>query len=456
MCGIVGMAGKLTFDHKGAFKDMLQVSTLRGVDATGVLRVVANGSMSYLKLSQPSLEYFNLKGADAAMNPVGAKVLLGHTRSATIGGNKSHNAHPFIIDDDKEEQMLGGVHNGTLRGNWRTALVDSNKFDVDSQGLYHNIAAFGVENVLPLVEGAWALVWQDARDNTLNFIRNSERPLYLAYSLDKSVILWASEKWMLLVAERQGKIKLFRAEDGEFAHSLAPDYLYSFTIDMTKTKDEVFNLQTPLKKIEGKKAGVTTHNRWGWSSNDWDASSGGYKDPDDDKGGSSVTNPFLPPFAIDIEKLGDLNDRLPPSLTEVEKSSQEGSGTSASTDKSTKTPSDKDTPTATLKNNARAKLSLVSTTSSSSPPPSKNGSLGTFGKGYGFSTGVREVAGIKYANFTSIDEISEEDFHTCYGHYCSFCGEDTIIEEVNTILPYEQGFICNSCCIPDKKQLVLN
>jgi len=45
------------------------------------------------------------------------------------------------------------------------------------------------------LDGAFSLVWHDTRNNTLNFARNDERPLCLAYA--HGIVYWASEELML-------------------------------------------------------------------------------------------------------------------------------------------------------------------------------------------------------------------------------------------------------------------
>lgn len=457
MCGIVGIAGKLEYVQRDSFKDMLRVSTVRGDDATGVLKVRAtDNELSYLKLARHAIDFFDLKDSDQAMNPFGSKVVLGHTRSATVGNNKSNNAHPFIIEDDDGNNLIGGVHNGTLRGNWRTTLTDANKFEVDSEALFHNIAHFGVKEVLPTIEGAWALVWFDKRDQTLNMIRNKERTLFLATTEDDKAILWASEDWMLLVAERRGKFKLKRDKEGNFCHLIVSDHLYRITINPTAKAGEDVLYLAPLQKIEGKPYQAPV-SRMGWGRGDFDDghSIGGYVAPKS-KGGSSVTNPFQKEGNGSQEKNGEsgdeLDDNIPPfllnSLT-ANKDSRAESGTTQTSSSTTKKSLTSSAPTSSLTIGERPKLSLVKTNSNNSLPDNKGGRLNNSENVYGFSMGVREVVGTKYITFTNKDEMSEEIFFNTYGNNCCFCQNPVDITEVNTILPHEQGYICTSCAHPN-------
>jgi hypothetical protein len=123
------------------------------------------------------------------------KVMIGHNRYATSGGVNKAGAHPFDFD------TLVGAHNGTISARYR--LDDDKDFKVDSQALYHNIEKNGVKETIRRLGGtgnAWSLVWWDKLDQTLNFLRNKERPLWMCRSKDGKVLFWASEAWMLMAA----------------------------------------------------------------------------------------------------------------------------------------------------------------------------------------------------------------------------------------------------------------
>ena len=295
-------------------------------------------------------------------------------------------------------------------------------------------------------------------------IRNKERTLFLATTEDDKAILWASEDWMLLVAERRGKFKLKRDKEGNFCHLIVSDHLYRITIDpAAKAGEDVLNL-APLQKIEGKQTYVApsrmgwgSRTDWGWGDDDGH-SIGGYVAPES-KGGSTVANPFHHGKNDSQEKNGDsgntLDDKIPPFLLQgvvppQNNVSPAGSGTTSSSSKTTKTSSTSSAPNSSGTTGERPRLSLVHTNSNNSPQGNRGGHSNKSEKVYGFSLGVRTVVGTKYITFTNADEVTEETFFDTHGHSCAFCNEPTAIEEVNTTLPYEQGFICKSCAMPSK------
>jgi len=125
-------------------------------------------------------------------------VIIGHNRWGTVGGNSKATAHPFDVGD------LVGAHNGTLTSKWR--LKDANCFKTDSEAMLNSIQEIGVKETLKLSEGAWALVWYDFRDGSINFLRNKERSLYFVTDMD-GCLFWASEEWMLSVSLSRHGIK---------------------------------------------------------------------------------------------------------------------------------------------------------------------------------------------------------------------------------------------------------
>ena len=199
ICGIIGCAGDLNLKDEKAFKNMLVFDSVRGEDSTGVAAVVKHGgAVNIAKEVGHPFNLFDTKRFDKLMFPSN-RVLIGHNRYATQGAVNAKNAHPFDFDG------LVGVHNGTLQN--KHVLEDHKEFQVDSENLYHHIHLFGLKDAIKRILGAWALVWWDKDEETLNLLRNKERPLYLCYSEDVKRIYWASEDWMLDIALQRNDIK---------------------------------------------------------------------------------------------------------------------------------------------------------------------------------------------------------------------------------------------------------
>jgi predicted glutamine amidotransferase len=198
MCGLVGCAGNLTKKEEDAFRNMLVFDSVRGEHSTGVAALNKDLDVLIAKTVGDPFQLFETPGYEQISRQKNF-VLIGHNRYATTGKISRRNAHPFEVGNTI------GAHNGTLTN--KHSLLDGSKFDVDSEALFHHIEDKGVEDALSIARGAYALSFFNRNNNTINLVRNKERPLYVALSDTKHAIFWASEKWILSVALSRNDIK---------------------------------------------------------------------------------------------------------------------------------------------------------------------------------------------------------------------------------------------------------
>lgn len=215
MCGLVGIAGEIKPDMEKAFKILLILDSLRGTDSTGAAGISRFGDPILAKQVGNPYELFETNQWSKLIARFN-RVLLGHNRYATQGKVNKNNAHPF------EFETLIGAHNGTLHN--KQALLDAQYFDVDSMNLYHHIDKKGVKDAINLCRGAWSLTYWDKVEETINFLRNSERPMHIAYVEGQRTIVWASEPWMIEVACAKANVKI------EDIFETAEDMHYSFHV----------------------------------------------------------------------------------------------------------------------------------------------------------------------------------------------------------------------------------
>lgn len=179
---------------------------VRGKDSTGVARVLGDGSVEVYKKAIPSYDFLETAMGKEALSFSEAYInaMIGHNRAATVGKVNSDNAHPF------QHNHITLAHNGTLtyRGNLK------NKCTTDSEEICKELAEVkDTVSVLEKLEGAFALTWYNAEDDTINLARNNERPLWIAKMKDNDGILWASEQWMLIGAVSEPFKQPLRIED---------------------------------------------------------------------------------------------------------------------------------------------------------------------------------------------------------------------------------------------------
>jgi len=255
MCGHVGIAGKLENKDEQTMKRLLLFDYFRGPDSTGfaALRSTPKGEAHLCKIASNPLDLFDMKKFGTALNAFNSTVFLGHNRLATKGVVNNYNAHPYLFE--KEGGVIVGAHNGTLDKSSWDAIEDKlgEKFPVDSMAVVAAIAKLGIEATVPLLQGAWALVWFDTSDNTLNFLRNKERPFWYAYTENFDHMIWASEFPTIRAALdlSANPYKLYKTAEGYSYFATKEDWWYK--IDLDKLKAGATERPKPrVKELKGK------------------------------------------------------------------------------------------------------------------------------------------------------------------------------------------------------------
>lgn len=193
MCGLVTIVSKqkngIFHGDMKIFTEMLFADQLRGGDGTGIFYNKGK-ELKVLKAPIGSSDFVN----DALYHKATVEIIksgnfvVGHNRSATKGKLSYANTHPF------REKHITLVHNGTLH--YHKELADT---EVDSHAICISIADRGIKETLKKIYGAYALIWFDNKQKTLNFIRNSQRPLFIVETANLFILI--SEKklaeWIL-------------------------------------------------------------------------------------------------------------------------------------------------------------------------------------------------------------------------------------------------------------------
>lgn len=237
MCGIIGVAGALEKKDEDLIRRLLIFDYFRGPDSTGFAALNKKGELRVAKVPSHPLDLFDMIKFRQALIGIGSSVFLGHNRLATKGRLNTANTHPFCVDH------IVGVHNGTLDLSSHRALEKelNEEFEVDSQAIIAAIAALGPKKTIALLSGSWSIVYLNLKRNTLNFIRNDERPMWLAHTEDFKRLIWASE-WNIIdqaVSFGSYNEKLYQDKDGNTYFPTTPDTHYSFNIDaLTEAKNK--------------------------------------------------------------------------------------------------------------------------------------------------------------------------------------------------------------------------
>lgn len=207
MCGLVGAfrAKDAHFTKIGDFMwQGLYMSALRGMGGTGCGLVLPEYDTEYAKTHASAIHFLGSAEWDwIDKNIYASHAVVGHTRSATTGGVKAVNSHPFRFKNDDSEIMM--IHNGHVR-NHLSLTPALFKHDVDSAHVAHSLLHRGAIETLELLEGAYTLIWYDKKKKTMNLARNEERELYFAQNKEKTTFYFASEIDFLSSLLRRNRI----------------------------------------------------------------------------------------------------------------------------------------------------------------------------------------------------------------------------------------------------------
>lgn len=231
MCGIVTMlCDSTTYGNELRSKILSQaimMDTLRGDHSTGVACVDPKQSVQILKEAVPGYDFIESKEYDELMKNK-FDYVIAHNRYATAGVINALNAHPFSHDN------ITGVHNGTVYDcepadlRYRTPDKDQ-KFETDSEHLIHGLSTNSTEEIVSNIDGAFVLVWHNADTNTIHFVRNKERPFYIAHCTASNFVFGMSEEMMLHSLLLRNNIYTYNITE----LPVGKEYIYS--------KDDLFN-----------------------------------------------------------------------------------------------------------------------------------------------------------------------------------------------------------------------
>ena len=266
MCGLLGIAGDgITTDDLKMFKTLMSISSLRGLDGTGLLQAKVTKSLKpTFLIEKDAMEsnaflkhHLNGTGNKLVLKSILDNVFIGHTRWATRGDVNKENCHPFKFNN------IVGVHNGTLTdGRYHYKDV------TDSELLIEDFSNKGIKKTLSDLDAtnAFAVVVLNLATGRLTFARNHHRELHLCFHKHRRVLYWASEEEMLEFALKRHGIQ------HEEILIFKPNHIYSINPwDIVPGRDGPWQVEefTPKSVVFGKKKkkfdyhDIASWNDWG-------------------------------------------------------------------------------------------------------------------------------------------------------------------------------------------------
>ena len=249
MCGIVGVVqygSKVSREIrqralKILFADTMLRTQSRGRDATGLYQVMGNGDWMMAKKAERVGEWLSKERSDDTdpqiyqdfvetwgSYPHELSALVGHCRSKTVGSTDNENNHPFAIQVDESDAILG-VHNGTLDNHEtifdRLPKILERQGSVDSEALFHYLfyaTGHGTQEMTPdiikslgeRVEGAYAVVMANSRFPHQVSVFRQTRTIHMFMISPLNIVLMASEsKFIKEALEQYDFIRQFVTTD---------------------------------------------------------------------------------------------------------------------------------------------------------------------------------------------------------------------------------------------------
>lgn len=207
MCGILTAISKQHLDQTElkALKELFVVTTLRGIDSTGILMSDTIDENVY-RLWKDVGNFYDCVGDPSAISQFKANLVMGHCRWATKGNITKDNAHPYVF-----EKFIG-MHNGTLdEGDFLPTAEKNKEFKdkTDSWIFFHKLNKH-LEEGGSLIDFIQELSWWCAyamiiwdKKNTLSVFRDYQRPLSIGVEKKSGTVFLASEKRFLRFIENE-------------------------------------------------------------------------------------------------------------------------------------------------------------------------------------------------------------------------------------------------------------
>ena len=222
MCGLIGVFSKeyLPRAEKKMLKELFVVTTLRGVDSTGMVYADLIKENRYNTMKSEG-NFFDMVGNyPDAMMALSADLILGHCRWSTMGASNKMNAHPYDLKD------FIAMHNGTLTDRkydpktylgtneaWKADRTDSYLFFRDLRDRMR--AGENIDDVVKELKwsSAYAMVIWDLK-STVNVFRNRDRTLFIGVSeKNGTVVLSSEERFLNFVNNKELDLKIHRVEE---------------------------------------------------------------------------------------------------------------------------------------------------------------------------------------------------------------------------------------------------
>jgi hypothetical protein len=218
MCGIWSILSKnktgMFPSEQKLIKPLMLLTSLRGEHSTGIFNVTnrfKENRLYYTQMKEVGNPFRLIyeKGFQDIVDPDvdnDLLALVGHGRHATKGTINKENAHPF------QSKHIVLIHNGTI-----TSGLTVPEKGTDSEEICKYLATHdNLQDFIDNVRGAYALIWFNTNDLTINYLRNYQRPLHymetanaIIHASDKETLSYLTQKHNLFTTEAIKEVPVY-------------------------------------------------------------------------------------------------------------------------------------------------------------------------------------------------------------------------------------------------------
>lgn len=239
MCGIFGVIYHNKPEESYQPRVHLLINALatasvsRGRDAVGLARLRLKAKPDIVRITRAAYDGVRTRDWNKLLEEYdpNIRLLMGHTRAGTHGGNTLDNTHPFLFEIG--DKAVVGTHNGVIN-NHREFKPDR-PFENDSANFIYRLSRTPSNRwgeLLFKVQGSLAMVV--AVNNTVHVMRNTGSPLVWCEVQALNAWVYASTEHIL-----RSSLAIAQLEHTKI-DALTPGKLFTMKYGTTKVRNSVF------------------------------------------------------------------------------------------------------------------------------------------------------------------------------------------------------------------------
>lgn len=255
MCGLYGyitkkektLTPKQREIREGIVRGLALVMQERGTHSTGIACVNGRNNVEIAKKALTASDFIKQPEFKKLLSK-NNRILIGHTRLATVGARTDENSHPFHIGS------IVGCHNGRV-SDYATVYPEAT---VDSEAIFYTLNKHknNVKSSFKKLRGMFAVTWLNQYDLENLFFMVNGNPLFLIKIPEIETYFYCSTYQALssIVGSRFGlKGRTIWQPKTDIVYKMSTDLVVSKTLVKLQTEAEAKKIEEKAKESKYKK-----------------------------------------------------------------------------------------------------------------------------------------------------------------------------------------------------------